>query len=373
MKNFTLRCPCAFGLESVLSGEVKRLGYDDIAVSDGRVDFSSDAAGVARANLWLRTAERVQIILGAYHAESFEELFDGMERLPLELFVGRTDAFPVKGWSLESKLHSVPDCQSILKKAAVKRLSSRYHIEWFEESGPTVQIQFSIYKDEVTILLDTSGPGLHKRGYRRNANAAPIKETLAAGILDLARIYPDTRLRDPMCGSGTFLIEAALKARNIAPGIRRVFAAQKWHSLPADIWTRGRQEAMDLIRRDVLFHACGSDIDAESLEIAAQNAQNAGVEKLITLEKADVRDFRAPEEKTLVVANPPYGERLGSVEEAEELTRTMGRAFVPAAGVAYYIISSLEDFETQFGRRADKRRKLYNGMMKCQLYCYLAK
>ena len=248
-QQYRLCAPCLFGLESVLSGELKRLGFEEISVTDGRVEFSADAEGIARANLHLRTAERVLIVLGSFRAVSFQQLIDGAEQIRFEDYIGKKDAFPVKGWSLNSQLHSVPDCQAIIKKAAVKRLSQKYGVAWLEESESTVQIQFSINKNIVTIMLDTSGAALHKRGYRKNANQAPIRETLAAGILDIARIYPDTQLYDPFCGSGTFLIEAAYKAKNIAPGIYRRFAAEKWSSMPPNIWKLGREEAIEQVRR----------------------------------------------------------------------------------------------------------------------------
>ena len=282
-QQYKLCAPCLFGLESVLSGEIKRLGFEDITVTDGRVEFTADAKGIARANLNLRTAERVLIILGSFRAVTFQQLIDGAEKIPFEEYIGKKDAFPVKGWSLNSQLHSVPDCQSIIKKAAVKRLSRKYGVAWLEESGPAVQIQFSINKDLVTIMLDTSGVALHKRGYRKVANLAPIRETLAAGILDIARIYPDTKLYDPFCGSGTFLIEAAYKAKNIAPGIYRRFAAEKWGCLPASIWQSGREEAIEKVRKDVEFVAFGSDISGEALDIAEANARRAGIAGLIKL------------------------------------------------------------------------------------------
>ena len=236
MEQFRFACPCGFGLESVLSGELKRLGREEVAAADGRVDFTGTAEDLARANLWLRTAERVLLVLGSFRAVTFTQLFDGVAALPLERFIGKRDRFPVKGWSLNSQLHSVPDCQSIIKKAAVKRLGAQYGIQWFEETGALYQLQFSIHRDTVTIMLDTTGPGLHKRGYRRVQNQAPIRETLAAGILDLVRIYPDTRLYDPFCGSGTFLIEGAYKAKNIAPGLYRRFAAEHWGWIPGQVW-----------------------------------------------------------------------------------------------------------------------------------------
>lgn len=371
-KPYKLCAPCLFGLESVLSGELKRLGFEDISVTDGRVEFTADAEGIARANLNLRTAERVLIVLDSFRAVTFQQLIDGAEKIPFEEYIGKKDAFPVKGWSLNSQLHSVPDCQSIIKKAAVKRLSRKYGVAWLEESGPTIQIQFSINKDTVTIMLDTSGMALHKRGYRKVANLAPIRETLAAGILDIARIYPDTQLYDPFCGSGTFLIEAAYKAKNIAPGIYRRFAAEKWDSLPSKIWQTSREEAIEKIRKDIEFTAFGSDISQDSLEIAEANARRAGISGLIRLEKADVKNFTIPDRKSLVVTNPPYGERLMNGEDLTKLYQTMGNVFQPSQQTAYYIISSAEDFEQGFGRKANKKRKLYNGMLKCNLYQYFA-
>ena len=371
-KPYKLCAPCLFGLESVLSGELKRLGFEDISVTDGRVEFTADAEGIARANLNLRTAERVLIVLDSFRAVTFQQLIDGAEKIPFEEYIGKKDAFPVKGWSLNSQLHSVPDCQSIIKKAAVKRLSRKYGVAWLEESGPTVQIQFSINKDIATIMLDTSGIALHKRGYRKVANLAPIRETLAAGILDIARIYPDTQLYDPFCGSGTFLIEAAYKAKNIAPGIYRRFAAEKWDSLPSKIWQTSREEAIEKIRKDIEFTAFGSDISQDSLEIAEANARRAGISGLIRLETADVKNFTIPDRKSLVVTNPPYGERLMNGEDLTKLYQTMGNVFQPSQQTAYYIISSAEDFEQGFGRKADKKRNLYNGMLQCNLYQYFA-
>ena len=371
-KPYKLCAPCLFGLESVLSGELKRLGFEDISVTDGRVEFTADAEGIARANLNLRTAERVLIVLESFQAVTFQQLIDGAEKIPFEEYIGKKDAFPVKGWSLNSQLHSVPDCQSIIKKAAVKRLSRKYGVAWLEESGPTIQIQFSINKDIATIMLDTSGMALHKRGYRKVANLAPIRETLAAGILDIARIYPDTQLYDPFCGSGTFLIEAAYKAKNIAPGIYRRFAAEKWDCLPSKIWQTSREEAIEKIRKDIEFTAFGSDISQDSLEIAEANARRAGISGLIRLEKTDVKNFTIPDRKSLVVTNPPYGERLMNGEDLTMLYQTMGNVFLPSQQTAYYIISSAEDFEQGFGRKANKKRKLYNGMLKCNLYQYFA-
>lgn len=366
-------CPCIFGLESVLAGEIKRMGgAEEITVSDGRVDFSGSPELIARANLWLRTAERVLIVLGRFRAESFSQLFEETVRLPFERFIGKYDAFPVKGWSLNSQLHSIPDCQSIVKKAAVKRLEQKYGISWFEETGSIHQIQFSILKNQVTIMLDTSGQGLHKRGYRRQSNEAPIKETLAAGILDLVRIFPDTQLYDPMCGSGTFLIESAYKAKNIAPGLYRHFSAERWDCFMPEMWKEERERARGLIRKgsEVSFHAFGSDRDPACAALSAENARKAGVAPSVSVSTAELRDFVPPCERSVVVCNPPYGERMLQTREIYELYRTMGQVFTPNEHTGYFIISSVDEFEELFGRKADKRRKLYNGMVKCQLYLY---
>lgn len=368
MTEFT--APCLFGLESVLAAEVKRIGGENVVTNDGRVSFTGDFAMLARANITLRTAERVCISLGSFEAKSFTELFDRTVELPFEQFIGRTDAFPVKGWSLKSGLYSVPDCQSIIKKAAVKRLEKTYGQSWFEETGPVHQIRFSIHKDMVTIMLDTSGVGLHKRGYRRNSTEAPIKETLAAGIADLARVRADDTVIDPMCGSGTFLIESALRAFDIAPGVRRRFAAEEWGSIPRDVWRSERESALAKIRKDIGFSAHGFDIDISAVNLTAENAAKAGVGKRVTTMHRDITDFDTDAESATIFCNPPYGERLLEIKQAEELYRAMGKAFTKRDGLRYYIISPHEQFESLFGRKADKRRKLYNGMIKCQLFMY---
>ncbi len=369
MDKIKLSCPCHFGLESVLSFEIKKMGIQEVEVSDGRVSFFGTLNDIAKANIWLRTAERVQIILGEFEAVTFEELFQGVKALELERFIGKKDKFPVKGYSLNSQLHSVPDCQAIIKKAAVNRLSQKYHIEWFEETGELVQIQFSILKNKVTIMLDTSGIGLHKRGYRRNSNEAPIKETLAAGIVDLARVRENSIVYDPFCGSGTFLIEAAMHALNIAPGINRRFAAEKWAVIDPQIWKDERQNALGAVKKTAQFRAYGSDIDEESVRLTLENAKKAGVASRIRVSKADVRNFMA-DEPGIVFSNPPYGERMLEVREAEKLYTVMGEVYRSQPENKYYIISPHEEFEHFYGKKADKRRKLYNGMMKCQLFMY---
>lgn len=369
LSNIRLCCPCHFGLESVLKYEIQKIGGTDLKVNDGKISFTGDENIVARANLCLSTAERVFIELIEFKATTFEELFQGVRAIELERYIGEHDAFPVKGYSLNSTLHSVPDCQSIVKKAAVERLKSKYGINWFDESGPTVQIKFSILKDVVSIYLDTSGVGLHKRGYRRNSNAAPIKETLAAGIIDLARVRPDSIVCDPFCGSGTLLIESALKALRIAPGLNRRFAAEKWNCFNDKIWREERTRAIDNVDKSAEFHAIGFDIDDDAVALTLDNAHKAGIKSRLKIEQADISKFVQPED-SIVICNPPYGERLLELREAEYIYRKMGRVLGKGGSRQSYVISPHEEFEKFFGTQARKRRKLYNGMIKCQLYMY---
>lgn len=368
MINFVI--PCLLGLEKLIADEVKDLGAENVVSENGRVLFSGDKNLLARVNICSRYAERIQILVGSFEARSFEELFQGTKALPWEEWIGAYDAFPVKGYSLNSTLFSVSDCQSIIKKAVVERLKSKYNISWFEETGPLYQIQFSIMKDKVSLLIDTSGYGLHKRGYRIEANGAPIKETLAASLCCLSRLRHYHTLYDPMCGSGTILIEGAMMVNNMAPGINRHFTAERWQNIPEKIWNEERERAKSLVLADSQFVAYGSDIDPKSLEVAMANAKRAGVDKFITFEKADVKNFRPKSERGTLICNPPYGERLLDLQQAEDLYKSMGKCFKQEKGWSYSIISPSEDFEVFFGRKADKRRKLYNGMIKCQLYMY---
>ncbi len=364
-----LSCPCHFGLESVLKYEVAKIGGENISVNDGKVSFTGDESILARANICLSTAERVMIELAEFKATTFEELFQGVKSIELERWISMKDAFPVKGYSLNSALHSVPDCQAIIKKAVVERLKQKYGINWFEETGSTVQIKFSILKDVVTIYLDTSGIGLHKRGYRRNSNSAPIKETLAAGIIDLARVRSDSVVCDPFCGSGTLLIEAGLKALKIAPGINRRFSAEKWDCIPAEVWREERTRAIDNVDRSAKFQGIGFDIDDSAVALTLDNAHKAGIKSRMKIEQADISKFRQPD-NSIVICNPPYGERLLEIREAEKIYRQMGHVFGKGSGQSSYIISPHEEFESFFGKNARKRRKLYNGMIKCQLFMY---
>ena len=370
MQEFVFCAPCLFGVEGILADELRRMDAQKVTPQNGRVLFSGGAELLARANIGSRYAERIQLVVGCFSAHTFQELFEQVKALPWERFISKKDAFPVKGWSLNSALHSVPDCQSIIKKAVVERLKEKYGIGWFEETAATVQIQFTILKDEVTLLLDTSGAGLHKRGYRQNAGGAPIKETLAAAIVDVTRARLAEQVIDPCCGSGTLLIEAALAARRIAPGIRRRFAFMDWGWIPSEVWREERNRAMSQVLSDRTFTAIGSDIDPEAVRLTGENAAKAGVGGEVRAMVRDLAQFKPDGDSGVVLCNPPYGERLLDIQAAEELYRVMGKVFVPKPGWSYAIISPDEKFEEVFGRKADKRRKLYNGMLKCQLYCY---
>ena len=297
MSKINLVAPCLFGVESIAADEFRRMGFEDVKAENGRVLLSGEENMLARANICSRFSERIMINVGEFEATTFTELFDGVKALPWEDYIGRDDAFPVNGWSINSQLFSIPDCQSIIKKAIVERLKLRYHINIFAETGSEYKIRFSIHKNVVTMMIDTSGEGLHKRGYRRNSNDAPLKETLAASMCDLARIFPDTQLFDPFCGSGTILIEAALMATKTAPGLRRYFAAERFGFLNDKIWREERTRAQDLILKNVEFRAQGYDIDPACVELTLANAKKAGVEKYVKAAVADIRNFKTPNER----------------------------------------------------------------------------
>lgn len=365
--------PCLFGIEGIAADEFKRMGFEKVEAENGRVLIEGNENMLCRANINSRFAERILINMGEFEATSFTELFDNVKSLPWENYIGKDDAFPVNGWSINSNLSSIPDCQSIIKKAIVERLKLKYNISWFNETDTEYKIRFSIHKDKVTMMIDTSGEGLHKRGYRRNSNAAPLKETLAAAICDMARIYPDSMVIDPFCGSGTLLIESAMMAKKMAPGLRRSFASERFAFIDEKVWREERSRAQDLILRNVDFTATGFDIDPDAVALTERNAKFSGVEKYVKASVKDVREFKAPSERCLVLANPPYGERLLDLKEAEELYKVMGEKFTFGDGQKYFVISPHDEFEKIFGTTADKRRKLYNGMIKCQLYMYFKK
>ena len=361
---------CLFGLEGILGEEIDSLGYKRIETIDGRITFEAPIEAIARCNIRLRTAERVLIKLGAFKAYSFDDLFEGVKKLPWSDYIGKTDAFPVKGHSIRSKLYSIPDCQKIVKKAVVDSLSEKYKIRIFSETGVKYQIEFFILNDKVTLMIDTTGAGLHKRGYRELSGAAPLRETLAAAMVKLSRMRDNVIICDPLCGSGTIAIEAAMQACNIASGLKRNFAAQGYSFIDDKIWHSERESARSEITAP-LTKIYGSDIDPEMVALATENAKKSGVANTVEFTRADAKKFISPIENArgTIITNPPYGERLGDLTEARNLCKALGRNFeasIPSWQM--YIITSDELFERYFGRRADKKRVLYNGMIKCNLY-----
>ena len=362
--------PCLLGLESLVGDEIKKLGLSDVRVENGRVLCRGEARDIARLNINLRCGARVILVLHKFRATDFESLFQGVRAVHWEDWIPREGEFPVVGYSINSTLHSVPACQSIVKKAVVDRLSAAYGIAQFPETGRRYQVRFSIMKDEVTVGLDTSGEGLYKRGYRAHGVAAPLKETLAAAMVKLSHYNGRDPFCDPFCGSGTIAIEAALAALNRAPGLNREFAAETWRCLPRGIWQAERNLARS---REYTgdYHLFASDIDPRAVALARENARRAGVEKYIDFSVADARDFSRKTENGTLCTNPPYGERLLEKEAAVELMRAFGKTMRETENWKTYVISSLENFENVYGKRADKRRRLYNGMIPCQLYMYL--
>ena len=361
--------PCLLGLEGPIADELKRLNIPDVAAENGRVYFGGGDNELARANICLRIGERVLIEVGSFEAKTFDQLFEGTKALPWENILPADGAFPVKGYSLNSQLFSVSDCQKIIKKAVVERLKSKYHIDWFKETGALYQIQFSIMKDKVSLCIDTSGDGLHKRGYRPAHNAAPLKETMAAAMVTFSRYRGRDDFCDPFCGSGTIPIEAALIAKNRAPGLDRDFTARSWKSISRRVWEDEREAAR---RREYHgeYRIVGSDIDPKAIAIAKENAQRAGVEDVVCFEVADAVRFDRQTERGVIVTNPPYGERIMEKQEAETLYRGFGKALAGCPNWQLYLLSSHTEFERCFGKNADKKRKLYNGMIKCDLYMY---
>ncbi len=370
MTKLELAVPTLFGLEGIAADELRRLDLSNVRAENGRVFCDATPSDIPRVNLNLRTGERVLLMLGRFYAADFDSLFEHVRALPLEQFIPRNGAFPVKGHCLNSALHSVPACQSIVKKAAAARLGQAYGLETLPETGALYQLQFSILKDEVTIMLDTSGSGLHKRGYRAIGVAAPLRETLAAAMVLLSRYRGRDPFCDPFCGSGTIAIEAALIAKNRAPGLNRTFSAQKWGFIPQKAWLDAAGEAMDK-EFDGVYDIWGGDIDPRAVALARDNAVKADVEDLVRFEVADARKFARTAEYGRVVTNPPYGERLMEKQEAEDLYRDFGQAVrALPSGWRVSVLSSHTEFERTFGRTADKRRKLYNGMIKCDLFQY---
>lgn len=367
MWNYEFVATCLFGLERLLGEEIDMLGYERVSTIDGRVVFKGGIDAIPRCNLWCRYAERIFVRLGEFRAETFDALFEGTKALPWEDWIGRYDAFPVKGHSVKSALRSIPDCQSIVKKAVVERLKAEYGINSFEETQTKYQIEFFILNDVASLMIDTSGVALHKRGYRPEANAAPLRETLAAALVKLSRPREDVLLWDPFCGSGTIPIEAALMMTNTAPGINRGFASESFSAIPADAWKKARDEAASE-KKDTAFEAYASDIDPACVELSDENIRRAGMKKYIKVFRQNALAITTEGRRGTIVCNPPYGERMMTPEQAEKLYRDMGVHFKTLGAWQIYVISSCEQFERFYGRRADKVRKLYNGMIKCNYY-----
>ena len=368
--NLQYVAPCLFGLEGLAGDELRRMDMENVRVEDRRVFFTGDAQALAKANIGLRTAERVMVVLAQFEATTFEELFQGVLHTNLEDFIGKEDQFPVKGHCLNSQLMSVSDCQAIIKKAASRRLGEKYGIGWLPETGIKYQMHFTILNNQVTLSLDTSGQGLHKRGYRAIGNDAPLHETLAAGMIQLTRYRGREFLWDPFCGSGTIPIEAALIAKNRAPGLSRHFAAEEYPWIPKEVWGNAKDEA-----RDKEFHGSyrilGSDSDPQCVSLSFANAKKAGVSDCVTFQDGDATKMSLPAQSGILICNPPYGERMMEQHSAQRLYRALGRHLKFANEWKQFVITSEPEFEHWFGRRADKKRKFYNGKIKCDYYMYL--
>lgn len=373
MRTYQLVVPCHFGMEAVTKREIYDLGYEITKVEDGRITFEGDEEAICRANIFLRTAERVLLQVGRFHAETFDELFEGIKRLPWEIYIPKNGRFWVtKASSIKSKLFSPSDIQSIAKKAMVERLKQYYDVNWFEEDGAPYPVRIFLLKDEVMVTLDTSGESLHKRGYRLMTSKAPITETLAAALILLSPWRKDRILVDPFCGSGTFPIEAAMIAADIAPGMNRSFTAEQWTNLiPRQLWYDTVEEARELVNTDIKTDIQGFDIDGEVVKAARENAKRAGVDHLIHFQQRPVAELRHPKKYGFIITNPPYGERLEEKKALPELYTQIGQAFAGLDSWSLYMITSYEDAERYIGRKADKNRKIYNGMIKTYFYQFM--
>ena len=370
MEKYKLIATSTFGLESVVKRELEKLGVEGIKAQDGRVDFLGDARDIARANIWLRCSDRVLVNMGEFEAFSFEELFEKTKKIEWANLIPIDGKFTVTGKSVKSQLYSVPDCQAIVKKAIVEKLKLSYKVDWFEETGAEYKVQVSLLKDRVTLTIDTTGPSLHRRGYRENAGQAPLKETLAAALIDLSYYRPGKILADLCCGSGTIPIEAAMIARNIAPGINRKFACSKWEKISQEIWDEERKAAKDAVDHKIKVEIYGSDIDGGMIDLAIENAEKAGVADCITFTTAPIKRAEVEGDFGVCIMNPPYGERLATAKQAAEIYSQMGKIFSQNPTWSVYVLTSDEYFEKAYGKRADKKRKLFNGMIKTDYYQY---
>jgi len=370
MGNIELIATSTFGLESVVKKELINLGYKDLSVENGKVTFKAEEKDIPIVNLWLRSADRVLLKMGEFKATSFEELFEKTKALPWDEWITEDGEFTVEGKSVNSKLYSISDSQAIVKKAVVEKLKTKYHTEWFKETGAKFTIEVSLLKDVATLTIDTSGPGLHKRGYRIKSVEAPLKETLAAALVQLSYWNRDRLLIDPFCGSGTIPIEAAMIGKNIAPGLNRSFASENWPRVKKEYWHEARRKAWDAMLKDVKLNIIGCDIDKKAIEIAKENAYSIELEKDIRFINKDFRDFDFRDNYGIIICNPPYGERIGEREEVKAIYRDMGRIFGYLDTYSIYVLTSNEDFEMLYGKKADKKRKLYNGRIKVDYYQY---
>lgn len=370
MEKMTLIATATFGLEALVAREVKDLGYNDVVVENGRVTFTGDPDAICRANLWLRTADRVRLKVGEFKATTFDELFEKTKSLPWAELMPVDASFPVEGKSIKSALFSVPDCQAIVKKAVVESMKKKYKRSWYEEKGPLYKIEVALLKDVATLTIDTTGPGLHKRGYRTLASQAPLKETLAAALVLLSRWRPDTVLLDPFCGSGTIPIEAALIGQNIAPGMNREFVCRDWPIIPKEHWRQARKETHDLANYNQPLEITGTDIDNEAIKLARHSAQAAGLEDQIHWQRLSFREISSRKKYGKIICNPPYGERIGEMKEIEKIYRDMGQVFGRLDTWSFYVLTSHPGFEALLGQRASKKRKLYNGNIKVDFYQY---
>lgn len=374
MRTYELIAPCHFGLEAVLKQEIYDLGYDVTQVEDGRVTFEGDAQAICRANIFLRTAERVLLKAGKFYAENYEELFEGTRKLPWEIYLPKDGKFWVtKASSIKSKLFSPSDIQRIVKKAVVEKMKEHYDIEWFKETGTAYPIRVFLMKDEALVTIDTTGESLHKRGYRLMAGTAPLSETLAAALIKLTPWHEGRIFVDPMCGSGTFPIEAAMMAAGIAPGMKRTFISQEWQNLiPHKLWENAYEEAKDLADQTIKTDIQGYDVDGNVIQIARENAKRAGVEHMIHFQQRDIEQLRHPKKYGFIVTNPPYGERMdNNKEELRQLYTQIAQAYAQLDSWSLYMITNYEGTEHCIGRRADKKRKVYNGMIKADFYQFL--
>ena len=373
MQNYQLTAPCHFGLEAICKREIYDLGYEITKVEDGRVTFAADAEGICRANIFLRTAERVLLEVGRFRATTFDELFEGIKALPWENYIPKDGKFWVtKATSIKSKLFSPSDIQSIVKKAMVERMKREYDLTWFPEDGASYPVRIFLMKDEVTVTIDTTGESLHKRGYRKMTSKAPITETLAAALIMLTPWHADRILVDPFCGSGTFPIEAAMMAANIAPGLNREFISEEWTNLiPKQLWYDVIEEANDMVHTDIKVDIQGYDIDADVVKAARENAKRAGVDHLIHFQQRPLSELSHPKKYGFIVSNPPYGERLEEKSHLPALYTEIGDRFRELDSWSMYLITSYEDAEKYIGKKADKNRKIYNGMLKTYYYQFL--